>query len=285
MPHHIIFLEGLPGSGKTVYSRRLSEDLTVNRPIKQYEEGALNPIDLGYLSVMSHAEYQTMLTRFSHMANDIENVSMQLGDVIITAFTKVKRPRFDDPFYEVFSSHQLINKADFKTFKRIYFALWQQFAQQHDKKTLYLYGGAFLQNHYEVLWLKYGLTQTQMRQYFKELITHIKPLNPLVVYIKQRNIQKTINRVAEKRKASQTGAFKDWFDMVIESLASMPLTKSKGYEHQDGAYRFYEDEQAFECSLLPTLPVKNIQLTLDEDYDEPYRSLLTYVNQHTTLNN
>ncbi len=281
MRHQIIFLEGLPGSGKTVYSKRLRDDLRQNHPIKQFEEGELNPIDLEYISVMSHAEYQTLLTRFKTIKAEIEAASMRLKDYIITAFTKVRRPSFDDPFYEAFSAHQLTEKADFETFKQTYYALWEAFAKQHDGQTLYIYGGAFLQNHYEALWLKYGLNEQEMRQYFIGFIATLQPLNPLVVYLKQTNLKATISRVANQRKASQTGAFKDWFDLVKASLSAMPLSESKGYLGEAGAYRFYHDEQTFETELLPSLQAATLQLDLNDDYEKPHQTLLTHLNQTT----
>ncbi len=278
MRTNIIFLEGLPGSGKTVFSRRLENDFKMLMPIKKYEEGELNPLDFGYLAIMDKTEYKHLLTQFNDIRDDIEAVSTNLGSFIMTAFTKVKRPSLDDAFYQTFSRYQLTEVNDFEYFKKTTFNLWKAFVESYDQDTLYLYGGAFLQNQYEALWLKYGLNLKEMQDYFKELINIIKPLNPLIIYIYQPNVSAAIKRTAKKRQAIYTGAFKDWFELVKASLMNMPLAKQKGYLEDEGAYRFYRDEQTFECEILKQKYYNHIKVELNNDYDAVYNQIYESVN-------
>ncbi len=279
MKHNIIFLEGLPGSGKTTYLRRLKKDLRNKVEMKMYEEGMINPIDLGYCAVMPHAIYTNYLNRFEAIKDSIEQVSMNHEDFVVTAFTKISRPTLDDPFYHVFGKYQLDQYADFETFKSTYIALWEKFSKNYKDDKLYLYGGAFLQNHFEILYLRYGLSKVEMMDYFKALIKTLKPLNPLIVYIKQQNIKQTIDLTAKKRTKEQTNGYKDWIDMVIDSFDSLPLAKAKGYTGLEGAYRFYEDEQQFELELLNNVSSETLSITLNKNYDHVYYDLYNYVKK------
>ena len=284
MRHHIIGLEGLPGSGKTTYLRRLKNDPKTPFFIRKYEEGELNPIDLGYCAVMSKATYAQLLDDFHDIKQEIKDVSRVHDDFFITAYTKVFRPSFDDAFYQAFGQYELHRYADFKTFKATYMKLWQSFAKTYDKNSLYLFGGAVLQNHFELLLLHYKLDFDAMQSYFKAMIKALAPLNPLILYIKETDIKKTIFTTAEKRKTSDKEHFKDWIDMVIESFKAFPSAKEKGYVGFEGALKFYHDEQRFELNLLKTRVMDGKIFALDNDYDAVYQQILKEVQDHLDSN-
>ena len=274
MKHHIIGLEGLPGSGKTTYLRRLEKDLKTSVTIKKYEEGELNPIDLGYCAVMSKATYAQLLDDFHDIQEAIKNVSMMHDDFVVTAYTKVARPSFDDPFYQTFGQYELHRYADFSTFKATYMKLWKAFAKQYDAKTIYFFGGAFLQNHFELLFLHYNLSKQAMQEYFKAMMKALAPLNPLILYIQESDIKKTILSVAKQRQTSDHVNFKDWIEMVIESFEAFPSAKEKGYRGFEGALKFYHDEQQFELDLLKTPAIASHVFKLNDDYDAVYQQIL-----------
>ena len=72
-----IFIEGLPGAGKsTVLNQMWRED----RELKVFREGDLSPVELIWCSYMDEESWQQTLNKFPELESEIRAKSMQEDD-------------------------------------------------------------------------------------------------------------------------------------------------------------------------------------------------------------
>jgi len=280
MRHRLLLLEGLPGSGKTTYAKRIADTLKRSGlSVRQFNEGELNPFDLGYCALMDAPTFKRHLEHYDEIKEAILANTMKQGDNHVIAYTKVRRPSLSDSFYKDFAAHEVSRLKSPDAIKETYLAHWRAFAATDDENTVFIYGGAFFQNHIDALLLRYDLDQNAIRRYFHDLIESLRPLDPLILYIRQENPKTTILETAAKRTAEKTGGFKDWFEMVMDEIAAMPLSAQKGYRGQEGALRYFTDEQQTELSVLADLPVAKRVITLAGDYEKTYREISDHLKK------
>lgn len=263
-----IFIEGLPGSGKTTNAKILANAYkNKGYKVSVYNEGDLHPIDLAWCSIMDEPTFQHYLNKYSDKKQDILSYSKKRGDQIITAYTKV---HFENKtsFYDDFSKYEIFRTNDYTFFKETYQKLWSSFIPSED---IYIFECIFLQNHINELILKYDLTTSEMIDYFKDLLASLN-CDFTVHYIKQDNIKSTIGHIIEERR-SQSPHHKDWIDLVIEYFTTTKYGKEKDYLGLDGAFRYFSDRQNLELEILSKLDIDYHIHTLSNDYTEIGKSI------------
>ena len=110
-----IFIEGLPGSGKSALLNQMWKE---DRERKYYREGDLSPIELIWCSYMDEESWQQTLEKFSELETEIRAKSMQEGEHYITAYTLVLADRRD--FYEHMEKYEIYNgRVAYQRFKEI----------------------------------------------------------------------------------------------------------------------------------------------------------------------
>lgn len=277
----LLLIEGLPGSGKTTFAKRLADHF--RRKGKRTDlatEGDLHPMDLAWVALLTKEEYDRLLKTYSAYALDIRNHTDVFGEWMRVAYTKVRVEKEDIGFYGKLEQKEIYREKELSVFKSVHQTLWQRFADKHmDEETLHIYECVFLQNHMNELILKHGMDDDAISDYYRPLISAIRPMDPLVVYIRQRDVKKTICRVAEERRGKDSPATGDWIDLVTGYIEAMPYAKEKGYAGEEGAITYFKDRQTKETSLLGRLDIDHVVVDLDGDYDETFSRMLDFLQR------
>ncbi len=267
----IIFIEGLPGSGKTTFAKRLSEDLKGD--VRLFIEGDLHPIDLAWCSYTDDTTYHRLLERFPEQAAQIQSHSRFEDGHWITAYTQV-RPA-PKRFYDAFEMHEVYRYQDLEPFHKIHVARYQTFAETADAAT-YIFECVLLQNHINELILKHDLSQSAMIAYFQALLEPLRQHDIQLIHLVQSDVETTLRRVVEERR-SDNPEWPDWIDLVVAYIERLPHAKPKGYLGTDGALRYFKDRQATEQALLPKLDIPYKTIVVNDDYDPAYERLLDHL--------
>lgn len=271
MNHKVIIIEGIPGSGKTTFSNLIYHHLKdSNIKANLYNEGDLHPIDLAWCSIINEKDFEYLLNKYSKYSKDIKKYSKKLDNDIITAYTKVRVDNSDIQFYRDFEKYEIYRTDDLNIFKDAHLKLWK-----HLKKTedVYIFECIYLQNHINELILKHNLSKENILKYMKELINTIKDFNPIVFYLKPKNIEKTIKNIADLRR-SDNPLYKDWIDLVIEYFENTKYGKKLGYIGYEGALKFFKDRVIIEEKVLKSISVKNHILNIDNNYNEVLKEII-----------
>ena len=271
------FIEGIPGSGKTTNAKELYDYLSAQgKSVELYNEGDLHPIDLAWCSITDIDTFTELTENHSVYRDQILNHSKFIGDIVITAYTKVRVVDKDASFYDDFSPYEIYRTKDFQYFKDTHLTLWEKFNETHDKDKIYIFECIFLQNHINELILKFSLSEDEMLQYFQDLMDSISDIEKEIIYISPKNVKQTFDSVINERRSNNEN-YKDWIELVIEYFEKSKYGKKLGYIGYEGALKYFVDRQEIEKRLLEKLSVKSTILELDSDYKQLLQEMINIV--------
>ncbi len=276
----LLLIEGLPGSGKTTFAKRLADYFRQKgKKTNLATEGDLHPMDLAWIALLTQREYDMLLKRYSAYADDIENHTDRFGKWMRVAYTKIKVKKKDLPFYEEMEQKEIYREEELSVFKSVHQSLWQKFADKHmDDETLNIFECIFLQNHMNELILKYDMDDEHILDYYQTLTKPIKPMQPFVIYVRQRDVAGTIGRVAEQRVGKDSPGPGDWIGLVVDYIEAMPYAKKNGYIEKEGAIDFFKDRQGKELTLLKKLDIDYVTVDFDYDYDDTFSRIFDHID-------
>ena len=127
-------------------------------------------------------------------------------------------------------------------------AKWERFCKQAmQSDTVYVFNCVLLQNPMCETMMRFGFTVEQSKAYISEIAKIIQPLHPAVIYLKNDDIQASVEKAAKEREG--------WLDAVIDYHVNGAYGKSIGVEGFDGYIRCLEERQRRELEILSHLPV------------------------------
>jgi len=271
--NNIIFVEGLPGSGKSTFAKKIKTELEKQKvKVELYNEGDLHPIDLAWCSIVEKTKFQQLLNKYSKYRSQILSKSKEMDNKIITAYTQVRVEDQDVAFYREFEKYEIYKEDDYDNFKNTHLQLWQNLASVSDDSLVYIFECIFLRNHINELILKFNLSVQDIIEYFIELSSQVKSMNPLLIYIKQCDVDNTMNRIIEERR-SNNPVYKDWIVNVYEYFQATKFGEKLGYIGEEGALNYFKDRQAIELQVIPKIPIKSEIIELEDNYDEVFEKI------------
>lgn len=270
MKHKMIFIEGLPGSGKTTFLKRLNDYFNKNNiQTRFYTEGDLHPIDLAWCAILSKEEYESTLQKYVTYQDQIKSLTKPYEDKYILAYTKVRVDDKDANFFDELGKYEIYRADDFEQFKNTHLKLWKSFQPDNH---VYLFECIYLQNHINELILKFNKSKEEIISYFKTLMNQVKEHNPLLLYIKQKDVRKTLEHTIEQRR-SDNPTYKDWIDLVIDYFEQAPYAKELNYLGYEGAIRYFIDRNNLELNIIKEIGIDVVVFELDGDYDTVFEQI------------
>ena len=129
---------------------------------------------------------------------------------------------------------------------------WRNFVATCNKDTIYVFNCVFLQNPMCETMMRFGFSETDSKDYISKIAEIIKPLNPVVIYLKNTDISTSVRKTAQER----TG----WLDAVIDYHTNGSYGKQIGAKGFDGYIKCLTERQERELRILADLPVKSFVL-------------------------
>lgn len=269
----MIFIEGIPGSGKTTVSGKLKEYYeTKGQKVKLYNEGDLHPIDLAWCALFSKQEYDELLKDYPEHEEIIRKNSLVEEDQVIVAYTKMGFHPGENPVMDICEEKEIYQgKVSLEEFKTVHLRRWKAFVDQVDEETLYIMECIYFQNHIVELMGQYDLSDEVIIKYLADLMETVLPLNPKLIYLTQDDMRETINRVAVERLSPDHSKWRDWIDIVIEYTDGMPFSKARNQSGLEGTFHFFEHRKTLELKTITLmehqLPALDIVTVNNSDYD------------------
>ncbi len=265
----IIMIEGLPGSGKTTFARKISAFLS-SREVDNvfYAEGDLHPVDLAWIAILTKEDLSNLLKQFPSLKDEIFPNMRLIDNRFFLAYTKVSIDNETKDFYEYCQKYEIYRSLDANDFFEEHRKLWNRFIEEKfDNDFTYVFECILLQNHINQLILQYVLKEEEIINYFQRFKAVFQDVNMKIYYIKQMNHKKTLDRIIEERRTNNKELYKDWIDHVIEYLESFPISKVKGYMGYNGVLKYMSDRMSLELKVLMVLGIDYQVFELDEMYE------------------
>lgn len=253
----LILVEGIPGSGKSTFAKKIADfytgrGLTVNL----YNEGGYHPADLAWNACVPIKDLDGLLAPYQSFRAEIDRNTHPEGDYAVISYPRVTAG--DDAFYREMEAHEVYDgRIPFEQFRKLLRQRWRAFGEQAEKKEeLTVFECAFLQNQVSEL-RNFQLAGLEtMKPYFRELLQAVEQLSPFLVYLTQTDVRNTLERTARER-VFEGGS---WIEGFIGYSESTPYGKAHGVKGMDGVARMLEERQRLELELLRSLPLRSVVL-------------------------
>lgn len=282
----VFIIEGLPGSGKSMFSKRLEQYFkNEKKTVKRYSEGDLHPIDLAWCSVTDKQTFDNLCDEFHEVKNQIIKHTKQVGNQYITPYTKIDLTKNTKHLDEVFRQYEIYRTNELDVFKQTHLDLWRQFAKAHDADTIYIFECVFLQNHINELLLNMDVHQDAITPYFQDLIQALSPIKPTIFYVNQQDIADRLAFITEQRKTNDKALYNDWIDNVLTYMKNTKHGKSHNYLGYDGFLRYLYDRKATELKIIKQLDGCACHvLDLKDDYDQVFSRMIAQIERRDAYN-
>lgn len=240
MNHKLYIIEGLPCSGKSTTSAFVAELLKDGHNVCYIDEGTGDhPADYEFHAFITETELSDFTAEEQDTIRSFAEL-MQDGYIVPLA-------RFEGGLFERLLQHKIYDFLPWETEMPVMREKWRSFCENADENTVYVFNCVMLQNPMCETIMRFGFTLEQSRAYISEIAKIIQHLNPAVIYLKNDDIQASVEKAAREREG--------WLDAVIDYHVNGAYGKSIGAEGFDGYIRCLEERQRSELEILSRLPV------------------------------
>lgn len=263
MKTKLIMIEGIPGSGKSTFAKRIA-DFHTNCGLKTnlYNEGGFHPADLAWNACIPVESINRVLMPYESIRNEIDKNTHIEGDCAIISYTQVKTD--DKAFFKEMEAREVYDgRVPFDVFSGLHCKRWSAFGNRaKEKNELTVFECVLLQNHVQELMLIHLADVEIMKTHINALIQTVAELSPVLIYLSQPNVRETIERVA-KQRVFEHG---NWIDGFIHYIENTPYGKLHGIKGFDGVVQCLEERKHIEIEIIKSLPISSIILE-NPDYD------------------
>lgn len=279
MENRLVFLEGLPGSGKTTFAKRLYDHLlSQGQKVTLYKEGDYNPLTYLWQAILTDKELEEILLQYPTLRKDILSQIKKVGTKNILAFTKVQVSEEQKSFYQVMQTYE-VHKEPKERFYELYQDLYKSFHPDQNDGTTYIFECTLLQNHVNQLFAVYGLDYDEVQNHVVSLLDNIKTLKPIILYIKQENISNTLNRISKERISPNKNMHSDWIDMAIQYTENTLFGQKHTLKGRELLLDYLVRRQQIEEEILQMIDVESHIVHLQEDYDLVFEQIVSILSK------
>lgn len=269
----LIIVEGMPCSGKSTTARHIAEYLKA----KEYrvyfaDEGTgRHPADYEFQSFVRYGE----LKHFTDGEQKIiRNISAEKSGGYLVELSEISNDRISKifpNFFEKLLSYKIYDFLDWETESVLMLDKWQEFVNNRELNTVYVFNCVFLQNPMCETMMRFNFSKEKSQSYISHILDIIKPLNPKIVYLKNRNIAPSINNAIAERG-------NDWLNSVVDYHTNGGYGKAHDLKGFDGYIACLEERQKREIDILNSLEVDYTVLENPNcDWDNAYKRIENFI--------
>ncbi|MGN0632410.1 MAG: GNAT family N-acetyltransferase [Oscillospiraceae bacterium] len=145
---------------------------------------------------------------------------------------------------------------DFETEREKILEKWRSFVRSADKDTIYVFNCIFLQNPMCETMMRFGMSESESRNYICEIAEIIRPLNPVVVYIDLPDVKAAIDSVLDERGNG-------WLNAVIDYHTAQGYGRENGLSGYEGYISCLEERKRRELRILRSLDIEYYTVSQD----------------------
>lgn len=226
MKHRLFLIEGLPCSGKSTTSDFVASCLSKYAPVSLVDEGTRN----------HPADYEFHALAPAGLISDREQI-VALSD-------------FSGEMFEKLLQFKIYDFLPWEKEMPLMLEKWRQFTASCDAETVHVFNCVFLQNPMCETMMRFGFSEDESGVYIGNIAEIIRPLDPVVLYLKNTDIAETVHKTAAERPG--------WLDAVIDYHVNGKYGKQIGAEGFEGYIQCLQERQTRELRILERLPVTSI---------------------------
>ncbi|WP_187355243.1 hypothetical protein ['Paenibacillus yunnanensis' Narsing Rao et al. 2020] len=251
----LILVEGLPGAGKSTIAQ-LTSRLLAERglTVKLFLEGnPAHPADAESIACLTGAEYAGLLQAGNEQQRQLfmDAVSRQGGDYLLPygLLEQKTDERLPDDLRQVLAGKD-VYELPLAHNREIIAGRWRDFgAEAQSGETVYVFECCFIQNPVTIGMIKNGATFTEVQEYVTELAESVKALDPLVIYIEQKDLEFTFRKALRERP-------REWSEGFMDYYTGQGFAKTLGVTGISGTIQVLEARAVVERRLVEELALR-----------------------------
>lgn len=246
----MFLVEGLPGSGKTTTAEALTRLLQEQQPdTRLHIEGDLShPADYESVAYLTMNEWIDFQSKYASL--DVLRFAEVFNDYVLVSYRQWQS-EIDIPEAELaFLQARDIYELPFELHQSLIFKKWEEFvAQALTMDTTYVFECCFLQNPLTMGLIKYDLPEEMLRAYINRLATIIAPLQPVLVYVDQPDVERSFRKALNERPT-------EWADGFVSYYTEQAYGVNHSLSGVKGTITILQARQALERQLFELLPFR-----------------------------
>ncbi|WP_337034052.1 adenylyl-sulfate kinase [Paenibacillus illinoisensis] len=264
MARQLILVEGLPGSGKSTIAKMVS-DILIQRGlrVKLFQEGDLNhPADYEGVAFYTEEQFGDLLDAHQACRDILESRAIAYRNGYLIPYRQIKEELgeafSDDTVQEIFSRD--IYELPFEQNKDLITSKWRSFSESvlaANDDTVIIFECCFIQNPLTMGLVKCNQSREDNVNYVLELEHMVQDLNPLLIYIDQKDIAHTFDKAVKERP-------KEWSDGFIQYYTNQGWGASRGYHGVPGTVKVLQARKELETEIYQILQMDKYWLDNSE---------------------
>jgi energy-coupling factor transporter ATP-binding protein EcfA2 len=266
MARRLILIEGLPGSGKSTIAKMVSEILIgQGKQVQLFQEGNLDhPADYEGVAFYHAEDFEALLTTYEDYREILESNAIAYDQGVLIPYRKMKEQRGidlpDHVLQDIFRRD--IYEIPFEQNVKLITEKWQDFTKNilsTNDDCITIFECCFIQNPLTMGLVKCNQSKEQNVQYVLGLGRIIHALNPLLIYIDQKDISYTFDKAISERP-------KDWSEGFINYYTNQGFGQAQGYQGVQGTVQVLQERKKLESEIYGILQMDKVWLD-NSEYD------------------
>ena len=254
MQTRLILIEGLPSSGKSTTAEMVKTILDEqNIENELYLEGNLDhPADYDRVAYFNEKEYEELIENNSEQSEFIKKITDQKESGYFISYYK-RLKEYEDEFPEELFKEIAANdiyELPLDLNKKLILNNWKRFtkkAEQEDK--VYIFECVFVQNPVTVSVIRDNADFGYALNYVEDVLALVKELNPVLIYLKQDNIEKSFKKVIDERPEW-------WLDFFIDYYTNREFGQAQDLKDLEGTLKGLKEIGQIQSDLIKSLEIE-----------------------------
>jgi ABC-type oligopeptide transport system ATPase subunit len=241
----LYIVEGLPCSGKSTTAKQIANLLEQSgKKVYFFDEGSgKHPADYEYHAYITDEQLKGLEEAIQVKIKQCATENKDGYIVALSEFTKMEQKQL--------LAYKIYDFLPWETEKPLMLDCWKCFVKKAiQEDSVYVFNCVFLQNPMCETMMRFNLPKEQIFEYIEQINTIISPLEPIIVYLENDDVEKQIQEAAKEREG--------WLDAVVDYHVNGGYGKSISACGFDGYISCLKERQKRELEYLEKSKVRRI---------------------------
>lgn len=273
MKTRFIDFEGIHGSGKSACAWNLYNNLNEQgKDAHVYFEYDLdnaqeNPCDLKFLAVLKKSELDFISEKFKDHRERIMSSIKQYGEYYCIFFAAFKDvPELFDELREYEAYEGRLDADDFIQLVKDRIQHFVNIAL--DNEGIYVFESVIFQHILNELVRFSDCTSDYIVDSILEIEKILRPLNPMIFYLKPYDLKAQIDKVASERLSDNYELYPDWIDWMVEYVKKSKYGERNLVKNREDLMKYFMYRKEIEESAFKSLTINKQEIMVGHiDYE------------------